>query len=256
MMKVVPVERVLWLLKSALLLQCVGVFFYLKGGSAIETMLFMEVGLEQSQSKFLENIVAWVFLVFGVLAFFRPNKYLLLFIALITLGLAYVIKRQAGSPFTDWSIPAHFVRIILPIGILSLTNYKKNVNVAYWILLVGLSITFITHGLEAWSLHPRFIDYLLISSENTFGIRLKQFQAEIALKIIGSLDILAAFLAILFSRNAVLYWMGIWGFITAFARVTELGLGLYPEVLIRAGHYLVPIGLVWLNVIRKETKAP
>jgi hypothetical protein len=255
-MKIVEVERVLWLLKFALLLQSIGVFFYLMGGSAIETMLFMELGLEQAQSKFFENMIGWIFLVFGAVAFFKPNKYLLVLIALMTLALAYVIKRQAGSPFTDWSIPAHFVRIILPIGILLLANYKNNVNTVYWILLVGLSITFITHGLEAWSLHPRFIDYLLISSENTFGIRIKQSQAELALKIIGSLDIVAALTAILHSNNAIFYWMALWGFITAFARVTELGFSLYPEVLIRTGHYLVPIGLVWLNVIRKETKAP
>ncbi|WP_373523964.1 hypothetical protein [Aquiflexum sp.] len=255
-MKVVPIERILWLFKSALLLQCIGVFFYLKGGSAIETMLFMEVGLEQAQSKLIENIVAWVFLIFGLVTFFKPDKYLLVIIALLTLGLAYVIKRQAGSPFTDWSIPAHFIRIILPIGILLLANYNRKINSAYWLLLVGLIVTFITHGLEAWSLHPRFIDYLLISSENTLGLRIKQSTAEILLKAIGSLDILAAVSGLIFSKNAIFYWMAFWGFITAFARVTELGLGLFPEVLIRAGHYLVPIGLVWLNGIRNELKAP
>lgn len=255
-MRAFSVIDVSWLLKTALLLQCVGTFFYLKGGSAIETMLFMEVGLQQAQSKFIENIIAWVFLFSGILAFFKPNKYLLILISLITLALAFIIKRQAGSPFTEWSIPAHLIRIILPIGIILLEGEKRNVNYSYWLLVVGLSITFITHGLEAWSLHPRFIDYLLISSENTFGIRLKQSNAEIALKVIGSLDILAALTTLIFSTNAVFYWMAFWGFITAFARITELGWGLYPEILIRSGHYLVPIGLIWLNVVRNQTKVP
>ncbi|WP_373494537.1 hypothetical protein [Aquiflexum sp.] len=241
----------------ALLLQCVGVFFYLKGGSAIETMLFMEMGLEQANSKLVENIIAWVFLIFGIVAFLKPDKYLLVIISLLTLALAYIIKRQAGSPFTEWSIPSHFIRIILPIGILLLaTNKQKNIRGAYWVLLVGLSITFITHGLEAWSLHPRFIDYLLISSEKTLGIRFKQSSAEIVLKVIGTIDILVALSTLVFPKNAVFYWMAFWGFVTAFARVTELGLGLYPEVLIRAGHWLVPISLVWLNEIRNQSKVP
>lgn len=249
-MKINSVQTVLLLLKVALLLQCVGVLFYLLGGSAIETMLFMEMSFEQKNSKFIENIIAWLFLIFGIVTFFKPYKVLLILISFATLGLAFVIKSQAGSPYTEWSIPAHFIRIVLPLGTLLLNNKRNQLKITYWILLIGLAITFFTHGMEAWTLHPRFIDYLLISSENTLGIRLKQSTAELILKIIGSIDILAVLISLFFPRNAIFYWMAAWGFITAFARVTELGWALYPEVLIRASHFIVPLSLILINRIR------
>ncbi len=248
---------ILWLLKFTLLLQCAGVFFHLMGGSAIETMLFMEVGMKQADAKSVEKFIAWVFLISGIWVFVKPNKLLLLIISILTLLLAYTIKRQAGSPFTEWSIPAHMIRILLPIGLLFFMRENKRSALPYYILLVGLVITFLTHGLEALSLHPRFLDYLILSFENTFGLRMKQIHAENMLRIIGSLDILAAFLAIILPKKPVFIWLAFWGLITAFARVTELGIGMYPEVLIRAGHFLVPICLILINGERSlEVKAP
>lgn len=245
------------LLKLTLLLQCVGVFFHLQGGSAVETMLFMEAGMKQANAKSVENTIAWIFLLFGLWAFIKPNKPLLIFISLLTLLLAFIIKRQAGSPFTEWSIPAHMIRILLPIGMIFFVGEKKKLALPYYILLTGLVITFLTHGLEALSLHPRFIDYLILSFENTFGLRTRQIHAENMLRIIGSLDILAAILAIVFPRKPVFIWLAFWGFLTAFARITELGIGMYPEVLIRTGHFLVPICLMLINDIRKgEVTAP
>jgi hypothetical protein len=86
---------------------------------------------------------------------------------------------------------------------------------------------------------------------------MKQVHAENMLRIIGSLDILAAILAIVFPKKPVFIWLAFWGLITAFARITELGIGMYPEVLIRAGHFLVPICLILINTERNAAiKAP
>ena len=238
---------ILWLLKFTLLLQCVGVFFHLLGGSAIETMLFMEVGMKQADAKSVENSIAWIFLFSGFWAFIKPNKPLLVIISILTLLLAFIIKRQAGSPFTEWSVPAHMIRILLPIGILFFMQEKKKLTLPYYILLTGLVITFLTHGFEALSLHPRFLDYLILSFENTFELRIRQNHAGNMLRIIGSLDILAAILAIVFPKKPVFIWLAFWGFLTAFARITELGFGMYPEVLIRTSHFLVPIALILIN---------
>jgi len=238
---------ILRLLTFALLLQCTGVFFHLLGGSAIETMLFMEVGMKQADAKSLENFIGWIFLFLGIWAFFKPNKPLLLIISIMTLLLAFIIKRQGGSPFTEWSIPAHMVRILLPIGILFFIGDKKKTTVSYYILLTGIVITFLTHGFEALSLHPRFLDYLILSFERTFELRIRQAQAENMLRIIGVLDIIVAILAILLPKRPVFIWLAFWGLLTAFARVTELGIGMYPEVLIRAAHFLVPVALILIN---------
>jgi len=240
-------NHILYLLKFTLLLQCVGVFFHLLGGSAIETMLFMEVGMKQGDAKSVENSIAWIFLFVGFWAFIKPNKPLLVIISIMTLLLAVIIKRQGGSPFTEWSIPAHMVRILLPIGILFFIREKKKLTLPYYILMSGLVITFLTHGFEALSLHPRFLDYLILSFENTFELRIRQNHAENLLRIIGSLDILAAILAIVFPKKPVFIWLAFWGLLTAFSRITELGIGMYPEVLIRASHFLVPICLILIK---------
>jgi hypothetical protein len=235
------------LLKFALLLQCIGVFFHLLGGSAIETMLFMEVGMKQGNAKSVEKIIAWVFLLLGFWAFLKSNKPLLVIISIMTLLLAFIIKRQGGSPFTEWSIPAHMVRILLPIGILFFNSEKKKLTLSYYILLSGLVITFLTHGLEALSLHPRFLDYLILSLEHTVDWKIKQIHAENMLRIIGTMDIIVAILAVFFPKKPVFVWLAFWGLLTAFARVTELGIGMYPEVLIRASHFFVPLVLLLIN---------
>ncbi|RPA70414.1 hypothetical protein EF405_03880 [Cyclobacteriaceae bacterium YHN15] len=238
---------ILQLLKFALLLQCTGVFFHLLGGSAIETMLFMEVGMKQADAKSVEKFIGWIFLFLGIWAFFKPNKPLLVIISIMTLLLAFIIKRQGGSPFTEWSIPAHMVRILLPIGILFFIGEKKKLTMPYYILLTGIVITFLTHGFEALSLHPRFLDYLILSFDHILGLRIRQIHAENMLRIIGSMDIIVAILAIFFPKKPVFIWLAFWGLLTAFARVTELGIGMYPEVLIRAGHFLVPVALILIN---------
>jgi len=230
----------------------VGVFFHLLGGSAIESMLFMEAGMKQADAKSTEKFIAWVFLLTGIWTFVKPNKPVLVIISILTLLLAFIIKRQAGSPFTEWSIPAHMIRILLPIGILFFIRENKKLILPYYILLVGLVITFLTHGLEALSLHPRFLDYLILSFENTFELRIRQIHAENMLRIIGSMDILVAILAIIFPKKPVFIWLAFWGFLTAFARITELGIGMYPEVLIRASHFLVPICLILINTKKTE----
>jgi hypothetical protein len=101
--------------------------------------------------------------------------------------------------------------------------------------------------MEAISLHPYFIDYLITTSANLLKLDLKESVAEIILIVIGSLDILVGISILIFRFKWLFLWMAVWGFITAFARITELGWGMFPEVLIRAVHFGGPIALIFLG---------
>lgn len=237
-----------YILSVVILLQCIGVFFLLQSGSAVEGMLFMDYGLPQSSSMLIENIVSFLFLSLGILVIIRPFRIILALLALMFFLLAFIIWQQAGSPFTQFTLFAHSARILLSVSFIFLLKdgllYKK---LAYYLLALGLSITFITHGLESISLHPYFIDYLITSAKKLLDLDLQEAMAGTLLTVIGTLDVLVG-VAILFVRNKWLFvWMAAWGCITALARITELGWGMFPEVLARAVHFGGPIALIFLN---------
>jgi hypothetical protein len=242
-----------WILRFTILLQCAGVFLQLLSGGALEGMLFMEYGVEQATAKKIENMVALVFLFIGSVIFFRPRKILLLTISFLFFSMALLIQRQAGSPFTDWTVFAHAARIVAPLGLyLLVSNGFLSQKIIYYVLVMGLGITFITHGLEAISRHPYFLDYLITSANNLAGIELSQQFAERILQIIGSFDILIGVLIFVVRNKWLLLWLAFWGLVTAFSRITELGWGMYPEVLSRAAHFGIPIALIFLNRLTKR----
>ncbi|ERM84184.1 hypothetical protein P872_15485 [Rhodonellum psychrophilum GCM71 = DSM 17998] len=231
-------------------------YFQLRSGSALEGILFMEYGLDQAAAKKIENAIALVFLLIGAVTFFRSGKVLIMIIVFLFLFMAVLIQRQAGSPFTDCTVFAHAARVLAPLGLFLLVKKDFHTRkIIYFILVLGLGITFITHGMEAVSLHPYFLDYLITSFQNLAGVELDQHHAERILQIIGSLDILLG-VFIFFVRNKwLLLWMAFWGLVTASSRITELGWGMYPEVLSRAAHFGIPLTLIFLDrCIKKETE--
>ena len=116
---------------------------------------------------------------------------------------------------------------------------------AAWGLRLGISALFITHGLEALYLHPRFIDYLIGTAGNLAGISMREATAGTLLRLIGVTDIAVALALLLRPSSGVLFWMAFWGLVTALSRVTTFGPGVYFEVLVRFPHFLAPLAL-WL----------
>jgi hypothetical protein len=63
-------------------------------------------------------------------------------------------------------------------------------------------------------------------------------------------------LAILFGRwKPLLVWLCFWSTVTAFSRMTALGVGSYPEVLLRSSHILAPVALWCLAAYLSELRA-
>ncbi len=122
----------------------------------------------------------------------------------------------------------------------------------YWVRL-AIALTFIGHGLYAWGYYPvpGHFQQMMISG---FGVT--NVQALFLLKMAGFLDFLAAFLLFVpFKKWAYigLYYIIVWGFLTALARVwshmelSSVG-NLFtfwlPEATLRIVHFLVPLALL------------
>ena len=242
------------IIKSAILLQCIGIFFSLWSGSSVESLFFLEFGLKPSNSKIIENGLALVILALGFSVFFQRKTFTLILLFLLTLAISWITQKQGGIPFASWSIPAHALRILTPLGLLMLPKNSNDFSKAYSVLVLGLSVTFFTHGIEALSLHPRFVDYLLVFSNKFLYYNLQQSMAEFILKLIGCLDICMDILVLIQPKPGIFIWMAYWGFVTASVRMVELGWSMYPELLIRTSHFLIPVSLLIIRNLSMYSK--
>ena len=88
---------------------------------------------------------------------------------------------------------------------------NRSKRFAEWILRIGIFGSFLGHGIFALGVKQSWIPFITSVgfSENT---------AIILLPIIGALDIVVAFLALLWPIRIVLIWAVLWAFATALIR--------------------------------------
>lgn len=236
------------LLSICFLLQCVGMFLQIYSGSAIQTMFFMQYEMETTDARRLELIFGYGLIILGFWVFIKPKKSLLVLMTFLMILYSWIIQSQGGSQYATWALWAHMARIVAPFCMLLFLSQNATYRVlGYYVLLLGLAITYFTHGLEALHHHPHFLDYIIRSSENIFAWKLNQFTATWILNFIGVLDIIVAISVVLWKKKGLFIWMLFWGLVTGFSRVTSMGIGMYPEVLIRAIHVGAPVLLIILT---------
>jgi hypothetical protein len=127
-------------------------------------------------------------------------------------------------------------------------NKARHIRVIKWVI----ALTFIGHGVYALGIFPIPDNFLMMTS----NILKTGRDGSIAfLAIFGALDIVASIL--LFVRRTEKYALGymtVWGLLTALARLTayygsastDMYLAMWlPEFLVRAGHYLLPLYLLF-----------
>ncbi len=152
------------------------------------------------------------------------------------------IAKMDGVGHAQWAPAAHALRYGTPLA-LALLAMKEPFGEAQVMMLlrVSLAFVFVTHGAEALMHYPRFIDLIIGSGENLFRWRITESQARSALTLIGVLDIAAGIAILVRAFPALLWWMAVWGLVTALSRMTSLGWEAYRDVLVRASHFLVPM---------------
>jgi len=211
----------------------------------------------------VQQATGWLALVAGACVLLRPCAAVLGPLALLQLLLAVAMWRTGFGyvPQATWLSPqltalfplaTQSARIVAPLALLMLDPWRakrplsqRRIRLAMRLLLGGAVFVFLSHGTEAWHLHPVFIDLLIGTSGRLFGVALSQSSAEAMLSIIGIFDIFVA-VACLFPRlRGVLWWMAFWGGVTALSRVTAFGWesGWYGAA-IRMPHLGTPLAVV------------
>ena len=233
-----------------------------RAGTAIGNIAFMEWEYADLQVYLAERCVIVALLAIAATLFVYPTT-----VAAVILGSAVLLETTAvyhfeGTLFSDWSHPALAMRFLAPFALIPLIAMpKKEPQAAWryemcgWIMRVGVASVFIAHGLEALYRHPQFIDLIIGSTRRWIGYRPTESQAIAVLVPIGIMDVIVGVLLLCGRWRPLLCEMAFWGFITAMSRVTANGPLSYPEVLMRASHFLIPLAILQIGPALDAAKA-
>lgn len=260
-------QRADWLLRIAVLIHAIGVAIALfsRNSSSLGEIALMEWGIPHPQIFLGEKVAATILVALAASVFVYPTSFALVAIAGLVFAEAYAGFHCAGHELFQYTMLAESLRYLAPLALLLLI-FSRSIapsevwrsKAAAWILRVGLAIVFFTHGLEALRQHSGFIDLILGSARNVLGLSLTETFATRLLFVIGWLDVAVAALVLVRPSRPLLAWLCFWGLITALSRPVGLGFGAYPEVLVRAAHFLAPIAVWWLTFPpnRSENREP
>lgn len=243
----------IFLLRTAVSLICLGWGFWLAArlGSQTGAWLLMDWQWDHSNIGPWERRTGVALIVTSVLLWIPHGWVFSLPVALIIIFDAWAGMTVGGYAFSDWTLGAHAGRYMTALalfiwGLGALTS-RISIKHAEWMLRLGIAGVFIVHGLEAWWQHPGFTDFLIGTAENIFGWDWTEETTFWILRAIAVVDITVALLLLFSTHVALIGWLAFWGLLTALARVTTHGTELFYEVMLRAGHYLGPIVILFLH---------
>ncbi len=250
-----------WLLGSAVVGTALGLAAatFRGDGTAINAYLFLTAELSHGGAGRAERIAVAVVVALALLAWFRPVWPALLGVGGYALAEALARAYERGQPYSEWALAAHAPRYLTPLAaILVWEGLRRGAAGRVWqltgegLLRLGLAIVFFVHGLEAVKAHPGFVDLILSSTINLADWRISEAAATRLLVVIGAIDFVVAAALLVRPHPAVLFWAAFWGLVTALSRVTAYGWAYYPDLLVRAPHFLAPPALWWLARIRPK----
>jgi hypothetical protein len=120
-----------------------------------------------------------------------------------------------------------------------------NVKFYTFILRLGVSATFIAHGLLALKVKPEWIPLI-----TAFGFHIRA--AENLLPLIGCMDIFTAIIILVRPFRAIVAWAAFWAFATALSRPIS-GQPIL-EFIERSSNWVLPLVLLWLMRFPKKWK--
>lgn len=243
-----PSRFAAWVLALVVLLQAAGLALSTaREGTSLGTLMFVELGWSEAVFLALERagtLLAVVACLLAVLVRKPTTRLVAAGVASVwCLALALGEWKVGGAPYAEVSLPAHATRIAAPL-LLALWSRPGATRA---VLRVSIALTFAIHGMEAFGLHPRFIDLLLAADARIFHLGLEQETAEHLLRLIGLHDVVLAVLVLL-GRDSrrTLGWMALWGAVTALSRVVQGGEGALHQTLIRTANAGLPLVLLLL----------
>lgn len=198
------------------------------------------------------TIFAWLMLI-PKLNHIRSLSFIYVILGLYLAALAVFQGLNGGEIFSELSITAQATRWLPCLALWLLFFYRTTMqtplfNSAIYLLIIAASLTFATHGYEAFMEHPKFKD-LLYGTLKIISISPSETLVITLLKVIGIMDILLAISVIFFHSKWkwLILWMAVWGFLTAVSRATAFGeLGI-DDALLRIGNGFIPL-IVYLVI--------
>lgn len=164
-----------------------------------------------------------------------------------------------GSTYAELALGEHAVRYCAPVALLwawtdcETAEPRTAWTLLSWQLRIACAVTFAVHGWKAFHHYGPFTDLLLLSAANWGEFAFQQTQAETCLTVIGLMDLALAVLVLLTSRRELALYMAVWGVITSLSRITAFGWGAWPETLLRATNWGLPLTLACLFWDRRST---
>jgi len=269
---------ILWTLQITVALQCLGNWRWFTQIQETPLLHWLinphdigGLGWDESTALTTQQIVGWLVLLAGGVVLWRPRPVVLGALALLQTLIAVAMWRLAEGYAlqTQWIPPqlltlfplaTQMARMVAPLGLMLLVrpgDQKSRLASAVTLLRWTIAIVFLTHGIEAWQQNPKFLDLLIGASQRLLGLSLPQSLAEQILTVIGGVDVLLAIACVSIRSSSVLWWMVIWGAITAFSRIAAHGWPFaWHETFTRITHIGLPLAVVlgW-HLLKYESRA-
>lgn len=197
------------------------------------------------------TICAWLMLI-PKLNHIRYLSFIYVIFGSYLAALAIFQGLNGGEIFSELAMSAQATRWLPCFALWMLLFYRVNMqtpifNFAIYLLILACSLTFATHGYEAFMEHPKFKD-LLYGSFEIISINPSETLVITLLKLIGIMDIVLAISVICFRYQYkwLFLWMSAWGFLTAISRTTAFGeLGI-DDTFLRFGNGFIPLIVYYL----------
>ena len=165
---------------------------------------------------------------------------------------------NGGAAYSELAIPAQATRwlacVALAVWILMRSaTTEKRLGTVTWILIFAASLTFVTHGFEAFMAHPAFRD-LLYGAFEAISVDVSERTVFVLLKLIGIMDISLALIILFTRKKSVFLWMAIWGGLAALSRPIAFGDIGFEDALLRIANFGVPMLLFFLTDLKNNSK--
>jgi hypothetical protein len=185
----------------------------------------------------------------------RSLSFIYLILGIYLAALSVFKGINGGAMFSELALTAHATRWLPCFAVWALLFHqsKEPFSTVKYLLIIAASLTFATHGYEAFMEHPKFKD-LVYGGFEIISFMPSETVVSVLLKLIGVMDIFLAISVIFFHTrwNWLLLWMSAWGFLTAISRPIAFGDVGIDDAFLRIGNGLIP--LIAYLLIRHQFK--